>query len=305
MNDSYIKTVQLLLEVAPVIFDTPVFAMKGGTALNLFVQDMPRLSVDIDVVFLPYASTRDEALRTIANELHAAKDRMEGLGLNALIKKTRDGNEAKMFVNDGVSEVKVEVNFVFRGSVLPPVNSSLTQSAQDLFTANIEVPVLATPELYGSKLVAAMDRQHPRDLYDAQLMFERFGLPEDFIDCFVVYLAGHNRPIHEVLFPNQQPIDILFEAEFAGMTTAPVSLDELKATRQKLIHDLPRLLTKRHTDFLLSLAQAEPDWSLVPYHYIQQLPAIQWKLKNLVALKKNTEKFTRQYAELSERLSCR
>lgn len=140
MNDSYIKTVQLLLEVAPAIFDTPVFAMKGGTALNLFVQDMPRLSVDIDVVFLPYASTRDEALRTIANELHAAKERVEGFGLNALIKKTRDGNEAKMFVSDGVSEVKVEVNFVFRGSALPPVNASLTQSAQDLFTANIEGP---------------------------------------------------------------------------------------------------------------------------------------------------------------------
>jgi len=45
MNPSYVSTVQLLLNIAPAIFETPLFAMKGGTALNLFVQDLPRLSV--------------------------------------------------------------------------------------------------------------------------------------------------------------------------------------------------------------------------------------------------------------------
>lgn len=54
MNEAYIRTVQLLLDIAPAVFETPVFAMKGGTAINLFVQDMPRLSVDIDVVFVPH-----------------------------------------------------------------------------------------------------------------------------------------------------------------------------------------------------------------------------------------------------------
>ena len=51
MDANYIDAVRLLLEAIPVVFEEPRFAMKGGTALNLFVQDLPRLSVDIDVVF--------------------------------------------------------------------------------------------------------------------------------------------------------------------------------------------------------------------------------------------------------------
>ncbi len=303
MNDEYARTVQLLLAVAPSVFETAAFAMKGGTALNLFVQDMPRLSVDIDVVFLPHEMNRDEALQAIGKELAAAKVRLEKLGLEATLRKTKDGNEAKMFVTDGSVEVKVEVNFVFRGTVLPPVLAELTAAAQEKFSANIEVPVLATPELYGSKLVAALDRQHPRDLFDVQLMFSSFGLPEQFLDCFVVYLAGHDRPVHEVLFPNEQDIDVIFEAEFNGMTNIPVTLDELKATRRRLFAELPKALSDRQRGFLLSLVQAKPDWSLLPYGHIKDLPAIRWKLMNLTKLQKNAGKFAQQHDELVVRLN--
>ena len=63
MNTSCIDTVQLLLKVAPVVFASGRFAMKGGTALNLFVQDMPRLSVDIDVVYTDPTASRAVAPR--------------------------------------------------------------------------------------------------------------------------------------------------------------------------------------------------------------------------------------------------
>ncbi|WP_233863703.1 nucleotidyl transferase AbiEii/AbiGii toxin family protein [Paraburkholderia adhaesiva] len=303
MNNEYINTVQLLLLVAPAIFESPCFAMKGGTALNLFVQSMPRLSVDIDVVFVPYQLPRDEALQRIADELAAAKARLEALGLRADLRKTKDGNEAKLFVSNGEHEVKIEVNFVFRGTALPPVRTSLTEDAQKMFAANIDVPILATPELYGSKLVAALDRQHPRDLFDVQLMFARFGLPPEFLDCFVIYLAGHNRPAHEVLFPNEQDIDAVFEAEFVGMTNVPVTLDELKATRKKLMAELPRALSEQQRGFLLSLVQAKPDWDLLPFGHVRELPAIQWKLMNLARLQKNRVKFQQQHDELFERLA--
>jgi len=303
MNDEYARTVQLLLAVAPSVFESAVFAMKGGTALNLFVQDMPRLSVDIDVVFIPHEMNRDQALQTIGEELAAAKVRLEKLGFEAALRKYKDGSEAKMFVTGEGAEVKVEVNFVFRGTVLPPVLAGLTAAAQEKFSANVEVPVLATPELYGSKLVAALDRQHPRDLFDVQLMFSRFGLPEQFLDCFVVYLAGHDRPVHEVLFPNEQDIDAIFEAEFTGMTNIPVKLDELKATRRRLLAELPKALSDRQRGFLLSLVQAKPDWSLLPFGHIKDLPAIRWKLMNLTKLQKNAGKFAQQHDELVERLN--
>jgi hypothetical protein len=69
MNQDYVDTVRLLLAVAPEVFRPPRFALKGGTALNLFVQDMPRLSVDIDVVFTDHTLDRETALKAIAADL--------------------------------------------------------------------------------------------------------------------------------------------------------------------------------------------------------------------------------------------
>ena len=302
VNADYVRTVQLLLAVAPAIFDTPAFAMKGGTALNLFLQDMPRLSVDIDVVFVPHELPREEALRAIGDELAAAQARVEALGFAANLRKSKEGNEAKLFVVGEGVEVKVEVNFVFRGTVLPPERRALTPAAQQMFSANVEVPVLAAPELYGGKLVAALDRQHPRDLFDVQLMLAGGGWGEDLLDCFVVYLAGHNRPTHEVLFPNEKPLEVVFENEFLGMTSAPVGLDDLIATRRRLVHELPRAMQPRHRQFLLSMVRAQPDWTLLPYAHIAQLPALQWKLRNLAQLRKNAAKFRQQHDELAARL---
>lgn len=302
MNPDYIRTVQLLLEVAPAVFESPVFAMKGGTALNLFLQDMPRLSVDIDVVFVPHDLRRPQALQAIGDELTAAQARLEARGFEALLRKSKDGHEAKLFVSSQDTQVKVEVNFVFRGTVLPPERRSLVLSAQQQFSANIDVPVLAPPELYGSKLVAALDRQHPRDLFDVQLMLTRMGWDETLLDCFVVYLAGHNRPAHEVLFANAKPLDEVFRHEFSGMTSTPVQLEELLVTRVRLMNELPRALLPRHRQFLLSMVRAEPDWSLIPCAHLSQLPALQWKLQNLAKLRRNPGKFQQQHDERAQRL---
>lgn len=304
MNQIYLNTVRLLIAIAPAVFASRHFAMKGGTALNLFVQDLPRLSVDIDVVFVTYDLDRNAALRVIAEELNAAKARVERLGFRAEVRANGKGEEAKMFVTDGSSEVKVEVNYIFRGTVLPFVLTPLTPAAQEIFTANIEVPVLSTAELYGSKLVAALDRQHPRDLFDVLHMKKRFGLPLDFVDCFVAYLAGHNRPVHEVLFGNMKPLAAVFESEFRGMTTALVSLEDLESTRNWLFAELPNALTAAHRQFLLTLVQGHPEWSLMPIKHLKDLPAVRWKLMNLeTAAKKNRPKFIFQHDELARRFA--
>lgn len=248
---------------------------------------------------------RDVALKAIKEELTAAKTRIERMGFVAQVRQNKTGDEAKMFVTNGISEVKVEVNFVFRGTVLPPVHTSLTAAAQALFAANIEVPILAIPELYGSKLVAAMDRQHPRDLFDVHHMFDRFGLPAEFVDCFVAYLAGHNRPVHEVLFSQLHPLAEVFASEFVGMTATPVTLEQLETTRARLFDLLPKALTPAHHAFLLSLVQAEPDWSQMPFEHLQELPAIRWKLMNLAKLKKtHPQRFMHQHDELVARLAA-
>lgn len=303
MNQTYTQTVAVLLEIAPSVFRSTSFAMKGGTALNLFVQDMPRLSVDIDVVFCDHAADREQALAQIANELTRIKLEIESMGYVADIKKTKTGDEVKMFVSGPNAEVKIEVNFVFRGTVLPIQKRSLTKKTQETFSTNIEIPTLSPSEIYGSKLVAAMDRQHPRDIFDIKKMYESHGLTPEIVDCFVVYLAGHNRPIHEVLFPNLQMLDVTFKNEFVGMTSEEISIEELVATRAKLMAELPAALHKEHIDFLLSLVKADPDWSKMPYSHLKDLPALKWKTLNLKNLQaKNPKQFEFQYAELKRRL---
>ena len=280
MDRRYADTVRLLLSVAPIVFEEPAFAMKGGTALNLFLHDLPRLSVDIDVVYVPWQDPRADALATIAQGLDtiAAKLGRRGLGARAV---AGNESETKLLVEDPVSQVKIEVNTVFRGTVLPVESRPLMPSAAADFATEFNLPILAPDELYGGKLVAALDRQHPRDLFDVHVMFESGGLGDDTIECFVTYLAGHNRPIHEVLSSKDKDIGTEFRNQFSGMTREPVALETLLEARHHLRDALAARLTEGQRRFLLGLARAEPDWSLLACPYAGELPALRWKLENL------------------------
>lgn len=234
MDKQYADTVRLLLNITPDVFANDIFAMKGGTAINLFVQDMPRLSVDIDVVYLPWHVPRDEALMAINEELAAIAQRVEPLGIQARLIRSKELGDTKLIAEDETSQVKVEVNVVFRGNVLPVTQRPLSSKTSDLFGVQFSVPTLDTAELYAGKLVAALDRQHPRDLFDVWRLFETGGITDEMVECFVVYLAGHNRPIHEVLFGNDKDIANEFERAFVGMTELDCPLEQLISTRARL-----------------------------------------------------------------------
>jgi len=305
MDKAYVEIVQLLLDTAPDIFRTPRFALKGGTAINLFVRNMPRLSVDIDVVYTDHRPGREEAMKKIADELAASKERLARIGIQASFARTQTGDEVKLLVQRAKRQVKAEVNFVFRGTVLPVQKRSLVRPARDLFTTDLSLPVLAVSELYGSKLVAALDRQHPRDFFDIRGLFQDSRLTSEIVECFVCYLAGHNRPIHEVLFSRDLDMGPAYENEFQGMTIDDVSLADLIATRERLRHELIPALTNEQKHFLLSLARGEPEWNLMSCPHLAQMPAIRWKLGNLAKLKeRNPAKFQLQTDELRKRFEA-
>lgn len=210
-----------------------------------------------------------------------------------------DGEEVRLLAARRATRVKVEANAVFRGTLLPVRSLPLTTAAAEVFDRDIDVPALAVEELYGSKLVAAMDRQHPRDLFDVIGMWRRFGWNTRIIDCFVGYLAGHNRPVHEVLFSAPRSLQLSYGNEFRGMTRTPVSQSELESVQRQLLAELPRQLTDAHREFLVSLVRAEPDWSLMPFDHLRHLPAVRWKLDNLAVLRrKHPAKFEEQHRQL-------
>ena len=302
MNQIYLDTARLMLQVAPLVFADNVFALKGGTAINLFVRDMPRLSVDLDLVFVDHRLGRDEALAKINDAIRNSVDRLKKRGFQTHAATIADAGETKLFVRRDKLEVKVEVNFVLRGTVHPIRSTSLTPKAKETLLADLELPVVSLPDLYGGKLVAALDRQHPRDLFDVMELFLHGGITPEIRRSIVVYLASHNRPIHEVLFPNLRDISSEYESTFKGMTTEPVELKALVSARERMIAELNEGLDAPEREFLLSLARNEPNWDLLGIEHLEQLPGIRWKLENLGRLAKANPKKLKEQAQILERL---
>jgi predicted nucleotidyltransferase component of viral defense system len=243
------------------------FVLKGGTAINLFVRDMPQLSLDLDLVFPDHMVPRAAALKRINEAVRQSVARLNKQSFQPHAPASADAGETKLLVRQGAIQVRIEVNFVMRGTVRPVRTVSLTQKARDT-QADLEIPVVSLEDVYGGKLVAAMDRQHPRDLFDVMQLFAHAGITAGIRRAFVVYLASHNRPVHEVLLPTLRDIRHEFEHNFAGMTGEPVELDTLLAAREQMVRELQQGLTANERRFLSSLVAAEREWALlgVPHH---------------------------------------
>jgi predicted nucleotidyltransferase component of viral defense system len=302
VNQIYFDTARLMIQVAPLVFADNVFALKGGTAINLFVRDMPRLSMDLDLVFVDYRLGRDEALARINEAIRNSVDRLKKRGFQTHAATVPDAGETKLFVRRDKLEVKVEVNFVLRGTVHPIRSTSLTPKAKVTLLADLELPVVSLEDLYGGKLVAALDRQHPRDLFDVMELFLHGGITPEIRRSFVVYLASHNRPIHEVLFPNLRDVSSEFEGTFKGMTTEPVELKALLSARERMVAELQAGLDATEREFLLSLARNEPNWDLLGIEHLEHLPGIRWKRENLGRLAKANPKKLKEQVQDLERL---
>lgn len=304
MTPLYLETARLLIQVAPLVLGDDTFALKGGTAINLFARDMPRLSVDLDLVFPDYTLSRKAALASINAAIRQAASRLGARGFETRTASASDVGETKFFVRRGRIEVKIEVNFVIRGTVHPVRRASLSRTARDALQSDLEIPVVSLEDMYGGKLVAAMDRQHPRDLFDAMQLLANEGITPAIRRAFVVYLASHNRPIHEVLFPTLRDIEYEYANNFQGMTAEPVPLTSLLSARERIIHELQRGLDANERRFLLSLVAGAPEWSLLGVAHLEQLPGIRWKLRNLLQLQKsNAKRFAEQADTLRTRLA--
>jgi predicted nucleotidyltransferase component of viral defense system len=303
MNRSYIEAARLLVRVAPLVFVDEQFGLKGGTAINLFLRDMPRLSVDLDLVFVDHTVGREDALARINTAVRSAADRLRPQRFDVYVPEAADDGETKLMVRNGAAEVKVEINTVMRGTVHAVRRANLTPLARDTLLADLEIPVLAPEGVYGGKLVAALDRQHPRDLFDVMELFKHEGITPGIRRAFVVYLACHNRPVHEVLFPEFRDIQMDYERTFVGMTAQPTALSVLLETRDRMIAELHASLDTDERRFLLSLVKAEPEWELLDNPHVSELPAVRWKLQNLQRLQREQPKqFELQYTSLASRL---
>ncbi len=282
-ENPFFRQAELLLDILPLITLESRFALKGGTAINFFIRELPRISVDIDLTYLPIED-RETTLKNIHSALNKLSERIKRILPRAKIfQKFHPQSKflKGLIIKRQYASVKVEPNFIMRGTVFPPEKRILTRKAQDIFEKAVEVQLLSFADLYASKICAALDRQHPRDLFDVKLLLDNEGFTEEIRQAFIVYLISHNRPMVELLNPNPLDIKYLFETDFSGMTTISITLEELLHTRNLLIEEIKNSLNQNEKKFLLSFKKGQPEWERMPFKHIQNLPSVQWKLLNI------------------------
>lgn len=280
-RDHYYNQVRLLLQIIPYVAKHECFALKGGTAINLFIRDFPRLSVDIDLVFLPMME-RNDALNTITKSLSELAESIR-LGVRGarVVESFREKQDAlRLTVRNAHSQIKIELSPVLRGTVYEPSVIPVCEGVEEEF-GFAEIQVVHFSDLYAGKICAALDRQHPRDLFDVKWLLDNEGISDSLRKALLVYMISHNRPIAELLRPRLKDISGLYEGEFKSMTQDDVSLNELETTRTRMIDLINSSLTESERQFLMSFKRRAPDWPLLGIEGAEHLPAVRWKLHNL------------------------
>ena len=297
MKQAYRNQVALLVETIPLIAREPCFALKGGTAINLFYHDMPRLSVDIDLAYIRF-DDRTTAVPNIDAALSRIAESLTSLGFTATVQGCA---EKKIIVSNSEASIKIEPNYTLRGWVFEPTVQGISPKAEADF-GYAEIAVVSKPELYGGKICAALDRQHPRDLFDIARLFNSDTLVERLMDGFVAMLLCHNRPIHELLDPVPKDQTEVLKKEFEGMTDAPFTYTDHRAAFERLLSFL-RSGVVPYKQLLLDFVSLKADLSRASIPNLDRLPAIAWKQENLRRLQsENPRKFKEQYEKLYELL---
>ena len=239
MNREYAEKVEVLLRLLPIVMDEKVFAVHGGSAINLFVRDLPRYSVDIDLTYIPLEG-REESLEHINAHLMSIADKAKRAfrGMHIVPKLAT----SKLLCEYQGKQVKVEVNQTKRGIIGGDLQTSipLCEKAQKEFGLYCEAVIVPMTLLYGGKIAAALSRQHPRDLFDVKYMEYPFeSTREGLLFC----LLGSDRPLHESFAPNLIDQHDALANQFDGMTDVPFTYEEFEQTRAQLIQDVFALMT--------------------------------------------------------------
>ena len=275
MKEEFKRQVALTLDVLPEVSREDCFAMHGGTAINLFVRDMPRLSFDIDLTFVPVAD-RDSSFKTINTALSAIEKRVERV-LPGVTTQHQE-KELKLQVSLRGVQIKLEVNQINRGCLSEPVELMLCEKAQEVFDAFVSIKVVPESQLFGGKIIAALDRQHPRDLFDVKPMLQGGSLPDGIKQGLIFCLLSSNRPINEILNPRRIDQSFALEHQFVGLSSESFTYSEFELTRESLVKAVNERLTQEDKEFIFGFKRLEPDWNIYDF---ERFPAIQWKLENL------------------------
>ncbi len=176
-----LEKVYRLIDILAFINDEPLLSeslvLKGGTAINLTVFNLPRLSVDIDLDF--NRNCNKEEMLTVREEISSILSRYmnaSGYAISSDKSKARHSLDSKVYYYQNAGgnrdNIKIEINYSMRCHALPIHTATVNVDFMDML---VKVNALSPTELFGSKIKALLERTAARDLYDINNMI-RFGI---------------------------------------------------------------------------------------------------------------------------------
>ena len=264
--------------------------LKGGTALNVFHQHLPRLSIDIDLNYIGQVQ-REAMLKDRPGIERAAIQVCEGLGY-----RIQPGTEGYALSEICLSytnhagrydQIQVELNFLMRVCALPPKTSKARQFGDE---EACDFPVLAIEELMAGKIKALIERFHPRDIYDL-FQFERDGARHDaemLRKLTVLFGATLNRDLREYKADRYEELG---QEDVERLLYPLLRSDDRPNAGQMLTAVRPLLSAvldhKREEPFLEAIAAGEYHPELLfpenpeVVRRIERHPALLWKVENV------------------------
>lgn len=285
--ETVFRLTQLLREIDGRVGDE--LLLRGGTALNLFHLDVPRLSVDIDLDFVGAADA--EQARARRPELLAE---LEALARSAGYEVAQERASYAMahmrlgYVSaDGLSAVlKLDVNFLDRVPVLSPARFPLRHPFGDDLPA-IEMQTFGLSELAAAKTIALVRRALARDLFDVAMLAEHPGIDDELLrTVLVVRGAGYPAPspadYSDGVVDRVRPVDWRSEVMALARRPTPINLETAKEGAREFLRRATDL-SDGHREFLLRLERGELRPDLLPggelTDRVSANPALLWRLR--------------------------
>ncbi|MCG8502910.1 MAG: nucleotidyl transferase AbiEii/AbiGii toxin family protein [Firmicutes bacterium] len=244
------------LNTNPILKDS--LALKGGTAINLTIFNLPRLSVDIDMDYL-ITNNREEMLES-REVINSAIDRYmlsQGYSINPK-KKNPHSLDSWVYDYQGASgnkdNIKIEINYSLRSHVLGAEERPIIT---EHFSSEYKVKSLAPLEIYGSKFNVLLNRAAARDLYDVRNMI-RYGIFDESQEemlkkCVIFYAAISAKEVNKTF--DTKGIDSITKRKIKTdlypviKTKDDFELESAKKLVKEYISNL-MVLTKEEKEFL-------------------------------------------------------
>lgn len=297
----YQEKVKLLLEVLPTITEPKQLGLQGGTLLNLFCLNMPRYSIDIDLIWLPSDSLQNlkskgrKVFENIFQELTQKNYKIvrERDNLNFEVKKVLKIPSKHRPSGFYDTNVKIDVQLsYYKRQFLEPENSlRLAPNVRKKFGFDFAVKGISRDEIFANKLFVACSRQAPKDIFDAYQIKKELDLKnitpnlrKSLIYNFVSYDRGEPTMVYGLNPTIKNVKEARFNKEFLGINLEPFSYQDYLIQQKQNMLDIRALLTDLDKEFIYSIQRLEPRWDIYDF---EDLAPVQLRLKHLLDLKEN------------------